>query len=114
MNYIGLKLLLGAFIFLPNIELQAVPLRELRWVFPDPAIALPFLLIGVTQLVGLILDNKALCVLGAGAGIGMWGWLLWNSWLLGVIASFVFPCAIMGILASMLMIYRAVSRLRVQ
>jgi hypothetical protein len=116
-NYIGLKLLIGVSIFLPLNKITVAPLSVLQWYVPEPLIAMPFLMIGIVQLVGLIMNIRGyeaswiLRLVGAGAGIGMWGWLLWRSWSLGIIASFVFPVSIMGILSSLFLAYMAKQRL---
>ncbi len=116
-HLIGLKLLIGTFIFVPKGELRIIPLVGLTWYVPDQAIAAPFLVIGLVQLVGLVMNMRGHerswvpRLLGAGAGAGMWAWLITSSVLQGAIASFVLPVSVMGIVSSSFLIYKAKNRL---
>lgn len=116
-NYIVLKLVIGIAVMLPGTRLQILPLNALQWYISDMAIAIPFLVIGMTQLLGLVANIRGYRwswlprAIGAGAGIGMWGWILVASINLGALGSFSFCVSITGIVASTFLAWKAVNRL---
>lgn len=118
-NYIGLKFLYGLF-FLVCPGHEAIDVRalyDLQWYLPASAIAAPFFIIAFTQLCGMILNIRGYEIswvprfAGASMGIMLWSWLVAKSIAISAVVTALFPIAIMGILASMFILWKAANRL---
>jgi len=113
---IGAKLLMAAQMLAPGVTTQIVPLQDLYWI-PDKFLSVPFLVLGLTQLVGMILNMRGWKSswiwrsAGASIGICLWSWLITKTLLIGAVGIGSLPFWVMSFIASVFLLWRGVNRL---
>ncbi len=110
------KILVGMAILLPT-KTQAVPLSDLAWFVSESIIAVPFIVVGAIQIIGLTLNINGFesswkwRAAGAALAIVMWFWIIWKCVFFGAFGPFAFPCAVAALPSSVILLAKAINRL---
>lgn len=114
---IGVKLLFGLMLVLPEVKkttsMHIIAFEDLIWWVPPVFIALPFFIVGVVQLCGLILNYKGYQIswlfraIGAACAIFLWVWIVTKHIEIGAIVTGIMPFCVMSVLANILLWDRA-------
>ncbi len=111
-----LKMGLGIWILIPGNVVQIPAIADLSWFYPSTLLAMPLIVVGITQLAGLTLNCMGYEVswvfraVAAQAAIFMWFWLIFKTPFAGADS----PLFVLGILSvpfSALLLYKAWNRL---
>jgi len=110
---VGVKLLFALFIVVPHGPAHIVALNDLLWYVPEEAIVVPFVLIGTTQLVGLMANyhgykwSWVLRFIGAAAAIAMWIWFIIKLIWINAVLTGMMPFCVMSCLGSVWLLWKA-------
>jgi hypothetical protein len=111
-----LKIGLGVWILFPGHSVEIPAIADLSWYYPSTLLAMPLIVVGLSQLAGFALNCLGYEVswifraVGAQAAIFMWFWLIFKT----PFASSASPLFVLGVLAlpfSALLLYKAWNRL---
>lgn len=117
--YLGtLKILIGLALSFTDLASRIPATTDLFWKYPRSIIAAPFLVVGMIQLIGVMLNIKGyedswiLRAIGAALAIAMWiGMLIKTSWLNEL--SVMVPLAAVSLPFSAFLFWKAINRLPV-
>lgn len=113
---IGVKLLMGLINLLPGIRPQVIAFNDLLWL-SDFWLSLPFLVVGLVQMVGMIMNMNGVesswkwRTVGAAGGCCLWAWLIFKTVAVGAMGAGALPFWIMSILASIFLFWRGLNKL---
>lgn len=115
-NFVFIKFVL-AFTIWFDPHLDMITLNDLQWFIPRWIIALPFAIVAMVQLIGLVLNirgyecNWIFRAVGASMGITLWFWIIIKSFMVGSISTGMASLAITAIPSSAFLLWKAINRL---
>lgn len=116
---VGVKMLFGVFVLVPHGSVHIIALNDLLWYVPETVIALPFFVIGLVQLFGMLMNyigrewSWIPRAVGAGAAICMWVWFITKLVYIDAVITGMMPFCVMSLLGSIWIYWKAWNRLPV-